>query len=237
MGLSRREFAKSEGCTEGAVRYALKQGRLVVRPDGTLDASQLGGRWRLNTAGASKRRAKREASTAQTARVTQVSAQIPFDVSIYYGWNHPEFDPETEEGFGLMLGLKEEYRKDPESIGHSMMMHGVSLVQREAYRFGWRKDGPKPPTVDADSLGPEERFSDLTDLLLNFGLVRKLGRAMQSDRPDADDPIDINDPVIVAELMVFLASDILEQELKRRRREAGAVGPRDRMTSNSESRL
>jgi hypothetical protein len=45
--------------------------------------------------------------------------------------------------------------------------------------------------------------------------------------PDAT-PADVDDPVIVAELMVFLASDILEQELKRRRREAGAVGPRDR---------
>src|SRR5665648_333016 len=101
MGLSRREFAKSEGCTEGAVRYALKQGRLVARPDGTLDASQRG-RWMLNTAGASKRRAKREASTAQTARVTQVSAQIPFQVAEYYGWNEPDFDPETVEGFGLM---------------------------------------------------------------------------------------------------------------------------------------
>ena len=223
MGLSRREFAKSEGCTEGAVRYALKQGRLVVRPDGTLDASQLGGRWRLNTAGASKRRAKREASTAQTARVTQVSAQIPFEVAEYFGWNDPEFDPEAEESFGLLLNLKSDRRTDPESIGHSMMMHGVSLLQREAFRFGWRKDGPKPPTVDADSLGPEEYFSDLTDQLLNFGLVRKLGRAMRPDAP----PIEVDDPVIVAELMVFLASDILVQELKRRRREAGAVGPRD----------
>jgi hypothetical protein len=45
--------------------------------------------------------------------------------------------------------------------------------------------------------------------------------------PDAT-PADVDDPVIVAELMVFLASDILEQELKRRRREAGAVGPKDR---------
>jgi hypothetical protein len=123
MGLSRREFAKSEGCTEGAVRYALKQGRLVVRPDGTLDASQFG-RWRLNTAGASKRRAKREASTAQTARATQVSAQIPFDVAEYYGWNDPDFDPEVQEGFGALLSLKDGYRNDPESIGHSMMMHG-----------------------------------------------------------------------------------------------------------------
>jgi hypothetical protein len=226
MGLSRREFAKSEGCTEGAVRYALKQGRLVVRTDGTLDASQLGGRWRLNTAGASKRRAKREASTAQTARVTQVSAQIPVDVAEYYGWNDPDFDVETVEGFGALLSLKEGYRNDPESIGISMMLHGVSLLQREAYRLGWRKDGPKPPKVDADSLGPEECLSDLTEQLLNFGLVRKIGFAMQSDLPDAD-PIEVDDPVIVAELMVFLASDILEQELKRRRREAGAVGPRD----------
>lgn len=42
MGLSRREFAGAEGCSEGAVRYALRQGRLAARPDGTLDPSQLG---------------------------------------------------------------------------------------------------------------------------------------------------------------------------------------------------
>jgi hypothetical protein len=224
MGLSRREFAKAEGCTEGAVRYAIKQGRLVVSTDGTLDEAKLG-RWMLNTAGDSKRRAKREASTAQTA-ITQVSAQIPFQVAEYYGWNEPDFDPETVEGFGLMLNLKNDRRTDPESIGHAMVMHGVSLLQREAYRLGWRPDGPKTPSVDADPLGPEECLSDLTEQPLTFGLVRRLGRAMQSDLPDAD-PIDVDDPVIVAELMVFLASDILVQELKRRRREAGAVGPRD----------
>jgi hypothetical protein len=228
MGLSRREFAKSEGCTEGAVRYALKQGRLAARPDGTLDPSQLGGRWMLNTAGASKRRAKREA-TAQNARVTQAGAQISWDVAGYFGWNDPDFDQETTEAFGVLLCLKKEYRTDPETIGTSLALHGSALLQREAYRLGWRKDGPKTPKDDADPLGPRELLSSMTDQVLNFGLVRKLGRALRPDRPDPDSlPIDVDDPVVVADLLVWLAIDILEQDLKRRRHEAGVAGPRDR---------
>jgi hypothetical protein len=229
MGLSRREFAKSEGCTEGAIRYALKKGRLVARPDGTLDASQLGGRWKRNLPAATKGRVKCKASPVLTAPPTQASAQIPFEVAEYFGWNDPDFDPEALEGFGLLLDLARDRRTDPESIGYSMMMHGASLLQREAYRFGWRKDAPKPSTADADPLGPEERLSDATGQLLTFGLVRKLGRAMQPDDPDDPDvvTIDIGDPAILAEAMVYLASEILEQELKRRRREAGVAGPRD----------
>jgi hypothetical protein len=149
MGLSRREFAKSEDCTEGAVRYAIKKGRLVARPDGTLDASQLGRRWMRNLQPSTKTRVKRNANPAQIARVTQVGAQIPYEVAEHFGWDDPDFDPEALEGFGLLLDLNNNLRTDPESIGHSLAMHGVSLLMREAYKLGWRKDGPKArPTGD-----------------------------------------------------------------------------------------
>jgi hypothetical protein len=142
MGLSRREFAKSEGCTEGTVRNALKKQRLVARPDGTLDASQLGGRWTRNRVAASQR-VKREAKTTQVAPVTQTSAQIPADVSKYYGWDDPWFnlDAQLAMGLSLDLGLKNGW-DDPESIALSMALHAASSLQREAYRLGWREDGP-----------------------------------------------------------------------------------------------
>jgi hypothetical protein len=233
VALSRREFAKAEGCTEGAVRYALKQGRLAARPDGTLDPSQLGGRWKRNLPATPTRRVKREA-TAQNARVTQVGAQIPGDVAKWYGWDDPDFDQETTEALGVLLCLKKERRTDPESIGISLALHGASLLGREAYRLGWRQGGPKTQKDDADPLGPKERLSGMTDQVLNFGLVRKLGQALQPDVHDPDaDPIDASDPVAVADLMICLAVDILEQDLKRRRREAGVVGPRDRETAAS----
>jgi hypothetical protein len=38
-------------------------------------------------------------------------------------WHWEDLHP---EGLGILLSLKEELRKDPKSIGHSMMMHGVS---------------------------------------------------------------------------------------------------------------
>jgi hypothetical protein len=228
MGLSRREFAKSEGCTEGAIRYAIKQGRLVARPDGTLDASQLGGRWKRNLPAVTTRRVK-SAATAQNAPFTQAGAQIPVDVAKYYGWDEPDFNEETTEAFGVLLCLQKERRTDPESIGHALTLHGVSLLQREAYSLGWRQGGPKIPKVDADTLGPKERLSSMTDQVLNFGLIRKLGQTLQPDVQDPDaGPIDVDDPVIVAELLICLATDILEQDLKRRRHEAGVAGPRDR---------
>jgi hypothetical protein len=46
IGISRREFARRERCSEGAVRKALDAGRLKALPDGSLDPAQLGSRWR-----------------------------------------------------------------------------------------------------------------------------------------------------------------------------------------------
>jgi hypothetical protein len=70
----------------------------------------------------------------------------------------------------------------------------------------------------------------LTAQLLNFGLIRKLGYAMGPDTPgDAEAvPFDVDDPVAVAHQLIFLATDIFEQELMRRRREAGVVSVRDK---------
>jgi hypothetical protein len=223
MGLSRREFAKSEGCTEGAVRYALKQGRLAARADGTLDASQLGGRWKRNIVGASKR-VKRQQAVAQNVQVAHPAGEIPDDVAHHYGWDDSVFDPETTTAIGILLCIKGDWREDPETVAGAMVLHGVAMLHREASRLGWREDSYEPPKADAVPIGPNEYLSDLTEQLLNFGLVRKLGRAMQSDLPDAD-PIDVNDPVIVACLMAELANEIFVQELKRRR--LGVIGPRD----------
>jgi hypothetical protein len=233
MGLSRREFAKSEGCTEGAVRYALKKKRLVARPDGTLDASQLGRRWMRNLQPATKSRVKREANTAQLA---QPGAQIPLETLVYYGWNDPSFDLETEEGFGILLGLGETYRKDPESIAVSMALHASALLQREAFNLGWRENSAQPAKPDDDPIGPKDLFSDF-GVHLNIGLVRTLGRLVDvADDPDDEEgphePIDVNDPVVVAGRMIFLAVDIFIQELKRRRRQAGLVSPRDQSATS-----
>jgi hypothetical protein len=229
MGLSRREFAKSEGASEGAVRYALKQGRLVARADGTLDPSQLGRRWMRNLPAASKTRVKRQASTAQSAQTTHPPAQIPVDVMKYYGWDEPDFDQETTEALGVLLCLKADLRTDPESIGISLALHAASLLQREACRLGWREDPSGTENKDEALIGPSDgvEFSDF-GVRLDIRLIRQLGRIVDLPIPDEPhDPINVNDPIVVANLMIYLASEIFEQDLKRRRREAGIVGPRD----------
>ncbi|MCC8937421.1 hypothetical protein H8A99_13295 [Bradyrhizobium sp. Arg68] len=230
--MSRREFAKAEGCSEGAVRYALRQKRLVARPDGTLDPSQLGGGWLRNYRPKSKSRAK----SAQVAEVAQPCAEIPADVAHYHGWDFPEFLEETTDAMGVFLPIGDRLRKDLETIGISAAGYGSSLLDREAYKLGWRGGGDPPADVglsgmdDAAPIGPEAEMDDLNAQSLNFGLVRRFGRAMAPDDPDDEDavPLDINDPIAVGSRMIHLAVHFYMEDLKRRRRAAGIVSPRDR---------
>lgn len=57
-GLSIREFARREGCSDTLVRRAITQGRLKAKKDGTLDPALIGSPWRQANATASKTPAK-----------------------------------------------------------------------------------------------------------------------------------------------------------------------------------
>jgi len=46
QGVSRRRFAELDGCDEGLVRRALREGRLIAFDDGTIDPSLAGTPWR-----------------------------------------------------------------------------------------------------------------------------------------------------------------------------------------------
>ncbi|KDR31548.1 hypothetical protein [Caballeronia zhejiangensis] len=45
-GVTMREFARREGCSETAVRYAVARGRLRTLPDGSIDPKLVGSEWR-----------------------------------------------------------------------------------------------------------------------------------------------------------------------------------------------
>ena len=49
MGLSIRGYAKHRGVTEGAVRYALKSGRITRGSDGKIDPIKADSSWEDNT--------------------------------------------------------------------------------------------------------------------------------------------------------------------------------------------
>lgn len=68
-GLSIREFARREGCSDTLVRRAITQGRLKAKKDGTLDPALIGSPWRQANATASKPDAKpaRPASSRRRA--------------------------------------------------------------------------------------------------------------------------------------------------------------------------
>ncbi|MBV2161407.1 hypothetical protein [Achromobacter denitrificans] len=53
-GLSIREFARREGCSDTLVRRAITQGRLKARKDGTIDPALVGTPWRQANATAAK---------------------------------------------------------------------------------------------------------------------------------------------------------------------------------------
>ena len=46
LGISRREFAKRDGCDERLVRNAIESGHLPTLEDGTLDPALVGTGWR-----------------------------------------------------------------------------------------------------------------------------------------------------------------------------------------------
>lgn len=50
-GLSRREFARRDGCSESLVRQGLAKGKLVAFEDGTIDPALVGTPWRESARG------------------------------------------------------------------------------------------------------------------------------------------------------------------------------------------
>ena len=70
-GISIREFARRDGCSDTLVRRAIKQGKLKALPDGTLDETLVGSPWRQEN-----RRAEpvRSANTAANSRANRPEA-------------------------------------------------------------------------------------------------------------------------------------------------------------------
>lgn len=80
-GLSIREFARREGCSDTLVRRAITQGRLKAKKDGTLDPALIGSPWRQANATASKPDAKpaRPASSRRSAGSQGSAGSTPGD--------------------------------------------------------------------------------------------------------------------------------------------------------------
>lgn len=55
MGISRREYARRRGCSEGAVRKAIAAGRITLEADGTIDPVKADAEWAMQTDPAQQR--------------------------------------------------------------------------------------------------------------------------------------------------------------------------------------
>lgn len=51
MGLTRADYARARGCDESAVRRAIRDGRISVLDDGTIDPDRADAEWAANTRG------------------------------------------------------------------------------------------------------------------------------------------------------------------------------------------
>lgn len=65
MGISIRAYARQRGVTEGAVRKAIKAGRIPSEPDGTIDPAKADTAWERNTDQAMQRGAEKPAAPTQ----------------------------------------------------------------------------------------------------------------------------------------------------------------------------
>lgn len=75
-GISIRAYAKTRGCSEGAVRKAILARRITPNPDGSIDAERANREWQQNT-GRSSHAARLDVETAQltTMRAPAVGPQ------------------------------------------------------------------------------------------------------------------------------------------------------------------
>ncbi len=72
-GISKREFARREECSEGLVRRAVNQGRLTTYDDGTISPSLVGTAWRKGNVG----EAEQPPDGAHTGAHTRVQVRTP----------------------------------------------------------------------------------------------------------------------------------------------------------------
>ena len=77
-GISRREFAKRDGCSESLVRRGIKQGRLSAFPDGSIDPALAGTPWRRSA----HTPAHSAADTAHTAHTSTHDADAAPNAAI-----------------------------------------------------------------------------------------------------------------------------------------------------------
>ncbi len=77
MGISIRSYARQRDVTEGAVRKAVKSGRIPVEADGTIDPAKANVAWERNTSPAQQRKPDPVPAPVKPAPVSDKPASTP----------------------------------------------------------------------------------------------------------------------------------------------------------------
>lgn len=94
MGMSIRAYARQRGVTEGAVRKAIKSGRIPAEPDGTIDPVQADVAWERNTSPAQQPKPE---PPPQIRAVPQPVREMP-SMPVRPTMRAPSSDPEQGAG-------------------------------------------------------------------------------------------------------------------------------------------
>lgn len=167
MGLSIREFARREGCSDTLVRRAITQGRLKAKKDGTLDPALIGSPWRQANATASKPDAKparpassrRQAGSQGSAESTpdgddSLEAEASRLLSEDEGVDYAEALRRKENWLALLRQL--EYEQKSGALVELAVAQAVLFEASRGQRDAWLNWPAKIGPLLAAELGLEE---------------------------------------------------------------------------------
>lgn len=133
MGVSIRAYARHRGVSHVAVLRAIKQGRVPVEPDGTVDPAKAGASWERSTdSGRAKAKPKGAAPTAETLRPVGEAAlgsvrETLKEQGLPSGGNVTFVQARTAHEIGLLVALGRGFKLAGSGVGLGL---GVGRLDR-----------------------------------------------------------------------------------------------------------
>lgn len=142
MGMSIRAYARQRGVTDGAVRKAIKAGRIPVEPDGTIDPNKADAAWEHNTDPAMQRMPGHPLPNTPPPPLPPPSPKParPVDTPQPQPGNEPQ-DPRGVPSYALSRAIKEAFAAKLLRIEYEQKMGNLleaSTVTREAFEVASR---------------------------------------------------------------------------------------------------
>jgi hypothetical protein len=171
QAVTRREFARLEGCDEKQVRRALARGLLVADAEGKLDSAQVGSGWRKPRVDSKEKPAKAaRADTADTAKVVRTvdEPEAVAGVPVVQSAEAASLKRAVAHKEDFAGRLKElEYRQRAGEVISIDLAKEVLFTEFRAARDAWLNWPTRYGAVIAAELGIEEA-DRVAEVLTNY---------------------------------------------------------------------